>query len=203
MFKKWIREYIEINKREILLIIIMLFVGVLVGIGAYLLSSTSAKELAITSVREVFDISKQETYVRTNIILNGIKADAILIIVLAILSVTLFGRWGIYLIMMLKGAAISVYTILIFNLFGPLWGIVTFFLLVFLVNILYIPALIYLTVALLELNFNIFKARLNSVNTIGVSRLIVTVIFSFIVMFSSVVVEQIVSSIVLNIYTKI
>ena len=203
MLKKWIREYIEINKREILLIIIMLFVGVLVGIGAYLLSSTSAKELAITSVREVFDISKSETYISTNIILNGIKADTTLILVLSILSVTLFGRWVIYLIMMLKGAALSIYTILIFNVFGPLWGMLVFLLLVVLVNVLYIPALIYLTVGMLDVNFNIFKARLNSINSLVVYKLILTVIMSFVIMFSSIVVEQVLSSVALNIYTKI
>lgn len=203
MLKKWIKEYIEINKREILLVISMLLLGVIIGVGAYIFASAQVKALAISSVKEVFDISKAETYVSTNIILNGIKADVILITILAMLSVTLFGRWVIYLIMILKGAALSVYTILLFNVFGPLWGIVTFILLVLLVNILYIPALIYLTVSFLEVNFNIFKARLNNVNVTGIYKLLLTIIVSFIVMFSSIVVEQVTSSIVLSIYTKI
>lgn len=203
MLKKWIKEYIEINKREILLVISMLLLGVIIGVGAYIFASAQVKALAISSVKEVFDISKAETYVSTNIILNGIKADVILITILAMLSVTLFGRLVIYLIMILKGAALSVYTILLFNVFGPLWGIVTFILLVLLVNILYIPALIYLTVSFLEVNFNIFKARLNNVNVTGIYKLLLTIIVSFIVMFSSIVVEQVTSSIVLSIYTKI
>lgn len=203
MLKKWFKEYVEINKREILMIICLMMFGIIIGVGAYVFSGEEVKDMAICSVREVFDMSKSETYISTNIILNGIKSDAILISILAMLSVTLFGRWIIYLIMILKGAALSVYTILLFNLFGPLWGIVTFILLVLLVNILYIPALTYLTVSFLEVNFNIFKAKFSGVNVMGIYKVLLTIILSFIVMFSSIVVEQIVSNIALSIYTKL
>lgn len=203
MLKKWIREYVEINKREIVIIIFMLLLGIVIGVGSYIFASDSVKSLTISNAKEVFDISKSETYVSTNIILNGIKADIILIITLAIFSVTLFGRYIIYLIMMLKGAAVCIYTILLFNIFGPLWGIVVFSLLVLVVNILYIPALIYLTVSFLELNFNIFKTRFSTSNIIGTYKLVFKIIVSFVVMFSSIVVEQLVSSIALSIYTKL
>ena len=203
MLKKWFKEYIEINKRDILLVVCLLMMGVIIGIGAYVFASAQVKDLAISSVREVFDISKTETYVSTNVILNGLKADVILIVVLAMLSVTLFGRWIIYLIMILKGAALSVYTILLFNIFGPLWGIVTFILLVLLVNILYIPALIYLTVSFLDVNFNIFKARFNNINLAGMYKVLFAIMLSFIVMFSSIIVEQIASSVTLSIYKKL
>ncbi len=203
MLKKWFKEYIEINKREIVIIISMLLLGIIIGVGAYIFSATEVKALAISSAKQVFDISKSETYVSTNIILNGIKAEIILIGAVAIFSVTLFGKWLMYITIMLKGAAICVYTIILFNIFGPLWGIVTFILLVLLVNILYIPALMYLTVSFLELNFNIFKAKYTNVNVMGIYKVLLTTIISFVVMFSSIVVEQLVSSIVLCIYTKI
>lgn len=203
MLKKWFREYIEVNKRDILIVISFILLGVIIGIGAYIFSSSAVKELAVASVKEVFDISKSETYVKTNIIVNGMKADILLILVLAILSVTLFGKWIIYLIMLLKGAALSLYTILLFNIFGPLWGIVTTLLLVVTVNILYLPALIYLVVSFLEVNFNVFKARLSSVNISSAYKVLLAIFLSFVIMFSSIVVEQIASGIALNIYTKI
>ena len=203
MLKKWIREYIEINKRDILVVISLILLGIIIGIGTYIFASSEVKTLAISSVKSVFDISKSETYVKTNIIVNGIKADIMLIAILAILSVTLFGKWIIYTLVILKGTAISVYTILLFNVFGPLWGMVTFFLLVLLVNILYIPALIYLVVNFLEVNFNIFKTRQNNLDMIGMYKVLLSVFLSFVIMFSSIVVEQIASSIVLNIYTKL
>ena len=40
------------------------------------------KEVFTTSVKEVLDISKSETYIKTNIILNGISKEIIMIIIL-------------------------------------------------------------------------------------------------------------------------
>lgn len=203
MLKKWIKEYIEINKREILIVIGLMLLGVIIGIGVYIFASSATKDLAIASVKEVFEISKQTTYVKTNVIANGVKADILLILILGISSVTLFGKWIIYTITLLKGMALSIYTILLFNVFGPLWGILVFILLVLLVNILYIPALIYLIINFLEVHFNVFKARINNLNVVEIYKVLMAIFFSFVIMFSSIVVEQLASSIVLNIYTKI
>lgn len=199
MLKKWLREYIQINKREILVIISFLLLGVIIGIVTYIFSSTEVKELAIASVREVFEISKAETYVKTNIILNGVKADIILIAVLAMMSVTLFGKWIIYMITILKGIALSIYTIILFNIFGPFLGMITFLLLVILINIIYIPAFIYIVVCFLDINFSVFKAK---TSTTSLYKVIFTIIIGFILMFSSIVLEQLASTVVLDMYTK-
>ena len=137
------------------------------------------KELAKTSVKDVFDISKEETYVKTNVILNGIKADVILILILAILSVTLFGRVGIDAIVFLKGISYSLYTILLFKIFGPLWGIIVSFLLVILINMIYIPALIFVVVTFLEINFNLFKVKIQSFNVSMIYKAIFSIIMGF------------------------
>ena len=201
MLKKWVREYIQINKRDILLVISLILLGIIMGIGLYIFSPEDTRNLAISSVREVFNISKSNTYVKTNIIMNGIKVNMILMMALAIFSVTLFGKWLIYAIMLLKGAALSIYTILLFKVFGVLWGTIVVFLLVILVNMLYIPAFIYIVVNFLGLNFTIFKTRQN--NLIEIYKIFLSMIFSFAIMFSSIIVEQVVSGIVLNIYSKI
>ena len=203
MLKKWLKGYIEINKRDIWIIIGFMLVGIVIGAGVYAFADNSVKQLAIENVKEVFNISKSEMYVKTNVIANGIKADALLIGILGILSVTLFGKYIIYGIVIIKGASLSIYTILLFNVFGPLWGIVVFALLVLLVNILYIPALIYLAINFLELHFNIFNARLREANMYTPYRIMLAIFISFIIMFSSVVIEQVASGIVLNIYNKI
>ena len=203
MLKKWLHEYIEINKKEITLVISFLVLGIIIGIGIYIFASHSVKELAIFNVKEVFEVSKSELYVKTNVILNGIKADILLILILAILSVTLFGKWIMYALLMLKGISLSLYTILLFNVFGPLWGILVTFLLVILVNLIYIPALIYIVVFFLEINFNIFRIKTSSIDASVVYKTIFSVGLSFLIMFSSIIVEQIASTIVLNIYTKI
>lgn len=203
MLKKWFKEYIEINKRDILIVVGLLLLGVIIGVGTYMFASDSVKMFVAGNVKEVFDISKSETYIKTNIIVNGIKSDIILILILAVLSVTLFGKWIIYLIMIVKGASLSLYTILLFNIFGPFWGLAATLLLVALVNILYIPALIYLVVSFLEVNFNVFKVRLSGLNMSIIYKVLLIILLSFTVMFSSVIVEQIAGSMVLNIYNRI
>lgn len=201
--KKWLKEYFLNNKQDILMVVSLILIGIIIGAVVYIFSGNEVKSVAINCVKEVFEISKSETYVKTNIVVNGIKADIILIFVLFFFTLTLFGKYLIYFIMLLKGVAISIYTAILINIFGMLWGSLVVFMLVILVNILYLPALIYITVAFLEINFNLFKARINSLNALNITKVILAVIAGFMVMFSSTVVEQIVSSIVLNIYGKI
>lgn len=203
MLKKWFKEYYISNKHDILIVLSFILIGILIGCGIYIFSSNVVKELAISEVKEVFEISKSETYVKTNIILNGVKADVILICILTFLMLTLFGKYLIYFVMLLKGISISLYTIMLFKIFGPLLGSLVVFMLVIIVNLIYLPALIYITVAFLEVNFNLFKAKINSINATNVTRIVLAIAVSFIVMFSSIVVEQILSSVVLNLYGKI
>lgn len=203
MLKKWFKEYYISNKQDILIVLSFILIGILIGCGIYIFSSNAVKQLAISEVREVFEISKSETYIKTNIILNGIKADVILICILSFLMLTLFGKYLIYFVMILKGVSISLYAIMLFKIFGPLLGSLVVFMLVIVVNLIYLPALIYITVTFLEVNFNLFKAKINNINALEITRIILAIAFSFIVMFSSVVVEQILSSVVLNIYGKI
>lgn len=201
--KKWFKEYYISNKHDILMVISLILIGIIIGGMLYIFSGSVVKDIAIAEVKEVFEISKAETYVKTNIVLNGIKADVILICVLFFFTLTLFGKYLIYFVMLLKGVALSIYTIILMNIFGPLWGSLVVFMLVILVNLIYLPALIYITVAFLGVNFNLFKARINSLNAGNITKVVLAVILSFMVMFSSVIVEQIVSSVVLNIYGKI
>ena len=203
MIKKWLKEYIEINKKDITFVVSFLILGIITGICIYIFLSNDVKELAVNSVKEVFDLSKSDGYVKTNIILNGIKGNIVLIIALSILSVTLFGKWVMYGIITLKGISLSLYTIFLFKIFGPLWGILVSFLLVILVNIIYIPALIYVVVTFLDINFNIFKVKVSNNNFSVFYKTAFNAFIAFLLMFSSTAVEQISSLITLNIYNKI
>jgi len=202
MLKKWIKEYIQINKREILVVVGLLLLGIIIGVGVYVFSPNEVKNIIVTNVKSVLEISKTDTYVKTNVIMNGVRNNLVLISLLAILSVTLFGKWIIYFLTIIKGAAISLYTILLFNIFGPLWGIIVTLILVILVNVLYIPAFICLIITFLEIHFSIFKTKLN-LNISTTYRVLLVIFICFVIMFSSIIVEQIGSSVVLNIYNKI
>lgn len=202
MLKRVLKEYIKQNYTDIITVVWLLIIGVLIGIGIWMFIDADIKEVFTTSVKEVLDISKSETYIKTNIILNGISKEIIMIIILIILSLTLFGKWLIYFLTVLKGVAITIYSAIIFNTFGFGWGILVELLLVVLVNMIYIPAFIYLVITFLELNFNLFKAKINNLSGLKIASLFIKVCMCFLVMFSSIVLEQIASNIVLKIYTK-
>ena len=202
MLKRVLKEYIKQNYTDIITVVWLLIIGVLIGIGIWMFIDADIKEVFTTSVKEVLDISKSETYIKTNIILNGISKEIIMIIILTILALTLFGKWLIYFLTVLKGVAITIYSAIIFNTFGFGWGILVELLLVVLVNMIYIPAFIYLVITFLELNFNLFKAKINNLSGLKIASIFVKVCMCFLVIFSSIVLEQIASNIVLKIYTK-
>jgi len=203
MVKKWLKEYINKNIYDILIVLVMLVIGLTVGIGIFIFAPESSKDLLITSAKSIFEISKEDAYIKTNIVLNGVQMNAILLLILLISSLTLFGKYIIEFIVILKGMAISIYAIVLFKIFGFGYGLLTIFMLVILVNLIYIPAFIYLTVTFLEINFNIFKTKISNTTILEKVSVLGKVTVAFMVIFSSVVVEQIMSSIVLNIFLKI
>lgn len=203
MVKKWLNEYINKNIYDILIVLVMLVIGIVAGIGIFIFVPDASKELLITSARGIFELSKNEAYIKTNIILNGLEMNALLLLMLLVSSVTLFGKHVIQFIVILKGMAISIYGLVLFKIFGFGYGLIASMLLIVLVNIIYLPAFIYLVVTCLEINFNIFKTRISNTTMLEKIGLLGKIITSFVVIFSSVVVEQIMSSVVLGIFSKI
>lgn len=203
MLKKWLKEYINRNIYDILIVLIMLVIGIVVGVGIYMFASNDSKELLITSARSIFELSKNEAYIKTNIILNGLEMNVLLLAVLLVSSMTLFGKYLIQFIVILKGMAISVYTIVLFKIFGLGYGILSVALLILLVNLIYLPAFIYLAVTFLEINFNIFKTKIANVSMLEKLGILGKIGVAFTVIFSSIVVEQIASSVVLTMFLKV
>lgn len=203
MVKRWLKEYINRNIYDIVIVLIMLVVGIAVGIGIYLFSPQESKELLITSAKSIFELSKNEAYIKTNIILNGLEMNIFLLIVLLVSSVTLFGKYIIQFIVILKGMAISIYATVLFNIFGIWYGTLAVLLLIVLVNLIYLPAFIYLIVTFLEINFNIFKTKISNISMLEKLGVLGKIGAAFILIFSSVAVEQITSSVVLSLFLKV
>lgn len=173
------------------------------GIGIYFLTNANTTNELILSIKEIFDISLEGKILKTNVILNGVKINLTLILIMLFFSITLIGRWFIYITTIFKGAAIGIYSCIMFSIFGWWWGILIALLLVVLVNLVYIPAYIYLTTTLLAFNFEIFNTRKDSTNLYCIVKMLTKVIVAFIFMFSSSILEQLLTNVVFKIYTKI
>lgn len=191
------------NKYEVIVFSFIVLVGIVIGISTFLVAEDNTRRIATEAVTGVLDLSAKEEFIKADIILNGLKSNFIFITILFIFAMTLFGKWGIYISMLIKGIALGIYTSVLFNVFGFGYGLLVNILLVLLVNIIYIPALIYICVSLYNLNFDIFKMR----NGVNISSSIIKSVFEvftgFILIFSSIILEQIMSTVMLNIYTKV
>lgn len=203
MIKKLFKEYVLENKYDLCMIVMLLIIGGVCGIGIYCLANANTTNELISSIKQIFDISLEGKILKSNIILNGIKINLALIFVLLFFSITLIGRWFIYVTTILKGAAVGIYTCIIFSIFGLWWGLLTFLLLVVLVNLVYIPAYIYLTTTLLAFNFEIFNTKKDSTNLYCIAKMLTKVIAAFVFMFSSGIVEQLLTNVVFQIYGKL
>lgn len=202
MLKKLVKEYMLKNKYDLFLILMMLLIGIVVGIGVYVFSDASVKEILITEATEVFKISASKEYLETNVVVNGIKTNILLICILAIASVTLFGRYIIEMITLIKGAMISIYAFILFNVFGIGYGIAAVLLLVVVINVIYLPAYIFLSVMFMEIHFNIFKKK-SGVTNLEMLSYLGKGILSFVVIFSSVITEQVASLVALKLFLNI
>ena len=199
MFKRYVKEYILKNKYDLAILLIMLITGVVVGIGIYMFSDINVKEELVIKATEVFKLASSKEYIETKVVPNGIKTNVILLLILAASSVTLFGRYVIEMMVLLKGAMLSIYSAILFNVFGLGYGILVVLLLVVLVNLVYIPAYLFLALLFMEIHFNIFKTKQSAINIIETLGNIMKIFMGFVVMFSSIVLEQVLSLVVLKV----
>lgn len=203
MLKKWIKNYFVNNKYDVLLFVAIITIGVFIGISTFLLSGEKTQGIVVESVTGVLDLSVKEEFIKANIIADGLKSNLVLILIMIFFSITLFGKWGIYIIMLLKGIGIGIYIAVLFTVFGFWWGLLVNMLLVIIINLIYIPSLIYIAVSLVGLNFYAFKTRNDGLTSKQIFRTILDIFMGFVLIFSSVILEQILSTITLNIYATL
>lgn len=203
MLKKWIKNYFVNNKYDVLVFVAIITIGVFIGISTFLLSGEKTQGIVVESVTGVLDLSVKEEFIKANIIADGLKSNLVLILIMIFFSITLFGKWGIYIIMLLKGIGIGIYIAVLFTVFGFWWGLLVNMLLVIIINLIYIPSLIYIAVSLVGLNFYAFKTRNDGLTSKQIFRTILDIFMGFVLIFSSVILEQILSTITLNIYATL
>ena len=201
MFKRYIHKYIKENRNEIFIIAIMLIVGIISGIIMFALIRNESIDILIESMNETLSLSTNKSFVKMSIVLNAAKNNALLIVVMLFLSITLIGRGCIYAFTLLKGIILGIYTCILLQIFGIGYGALVVLMQVILVNVIYIPAYIYLAVELILFNLDLFKIRTSGINLY--TKLATKIGAVFVVMFSSSIIEQIFTNISLNLYSKL
>lgn len=203
LFKRTILNYIEKNRKIILGILICLGVGFVVGIAGYLFMDKAIILELNSYVKTSLELSKTEGYQKINVIINGIKSNFIFAFILCLASITIIGIPIIYMMYLIKGIAIGIYICILFSIFGFWNAILCILMLIIIVNMIYLPSIIYIGVNLLKFNNqlieNIREGKLLQSVIIECSKLFI----GFTVIFSSIILEDIFSKIVIKIYQNL
>lgn len=106
---------------------IVYIIGVLLGFIIYLSLDFENRTNIVGSLKEVVDMTELENFEQVNIIKNGIKINILVIALLVFSSFTILTFQVVAAAIMLRGISLSIYICILFNIFGPLKGIVAMF----------------------------------------------------------------------------
>lgn len=196
--KKYLMNYIKENLKVLSVFIICILIGVISGIIVYVFSVNGTKEELKSVIVNTLEISKQDNFEGINVIKNGITTNLILIFLLYFSTITLISPFIISVLNFIKGFSIGIYIPIIFAIFGISKGMLVIILLILIPNIFYIPAYVFLSTNALNLHFNIINKNGSKVSILIKQIIYIIAAFSFILL--SVILEQIFSTNIINIY---
>lgn len=203
MLKKLLREYIAENRKVVTLLFVCIITGILAGIVIYSVSGKEVKDILTSQMTEAIKVTDNGEFIKTEVIYNGVKNNIAYIFVMFVFSIMLYGTVFIYLLYIVKGLSIGIYVGTIFGIFGFFWGALVVLLMVVLINVVYLPALSFIGVTMINYNLNLmeYKREVRKVNTL--SKVIVKTLFGLMIIFSSIIIEQLMSNIVIKIVSKV
>jgi len=201
--KNYILKMLKENKKSIKVFIFCILLGLATGFISYNFLSVDNKQELVDSVKITLDICKNENFEKVSILQNGLNSSFITIILFLIVSTTIVAPIVFCCIYFLKGFAIGIYISVIYSIFGFWNGTLSNFLINIIPNLIFIPVYIYIGIKTIDFHYYIcgtstIKEKVKRLIYLGYSYIICMPFF-----FLSIVIEQIVFPIVLNIYLKI
>lgn len=195
---KSIQKYIKDNFSVISRLLVIYTIGLSIGIAIFIF--TDIKTEYINIVKQILDGIKLDNFESINVIINGLKNNMILILILYSCIITLIAPIIIAIILTLKAIITGIYICTLFSIFGIIKGIIVIFCSVFIPLIFSLLGYIFICTNII----NIFL-KINSSEKVDfkfIIKQLYWMIISFSLISFSLVVEQIMSNIVINIYSK-
>ena len=199
MLKNMVKEYVYQNKKIVIGLFVCILVGVVSGFVIYNFSSKDVKGILVKQMTESIELSEKEDFIKIDVIYNGIKNNICLIFFMFVFSIMLYGTILIYFLYIIKGVAIGIYIGTLFGIFGVWWGLLVVLLLIVLVNIVYLPAMIFIGTTFINYNLNVLEYRRDVKKVESISKVLFKVAFGLMIVFSSIIVEQLMSNFVIKI----
>jgi hypothetical protein len=196
---KGIQKYIRDNFDLISKLILIYIIGIVTGIMLFVF--TDIKNEYTKIINDTFEMSKQDNFEGINIISNGIKNNMVYIGVLYFSLITIIAPILIFLMISLKAINTGLYMCSMFKIFGIFKGIIVSFISVILPNLFSLVGYIVICTNIIVL-FN-YIAKNEKFDVKVIIKHIYYLIISLSLISFSLVVEQLMTSATLNIYTNI
>lgn len=198
--KNKIFEYINHNIKTISVITLFIILGIIIGLFLYQFISNGIKNDFINTMKSTLELTKNVNFEGINIIKNGLISNIFLVIIIYMLSLTLFSTYFITLISFFKGLSIGMYIPTLFNIFGMSKGVLATLLLIIIPNLVYIPSYVFLSTNSIKFHYLLLSGESKIVVLL---REIVKVVIGFSIMFLGVILEQFTSAFVVSLYSSI
>ena len=193
---KSIQKYIVENIHTILKLLIIYFIGIAIGIILFNLSGIKTDYVDI--VRNVFDSVNEENFKSINVILNGIKNNALFIGLLYLSLITLIAPIAVCVLLMLKAIITGIYICCLFSVLGIGNGLIAVFLSVILPLLFTLSAYIFISTNIINLYISFTSD--GKIEIKDILKNIYWLIISFSLISLSVVLEQVMTGIIFNLY---
>ena len=193
---KSIQKYIVENIHTILKLLIIYFIGIAIGIILFNLSGIKTDYVDI--VRNVFDSVNEENFKSINVILNGLKNNALFIGLLYLSLITLIAPIVVCVLLMLKAIITGIYICCLFSVLGIGNGLIAVFLSVILPLLFTLSAYIFISTNIINLYISFTSD--GKIEIKDILKNIYWLIISFSLISLSVVLEQVMTGIIFNLY---
>ena len=193
---KSIQKYIVENLHTILKLLIIYAIGIAIGIILFNLSGIKTDYVDI--VRNVFDSVNEENFKSINVILNGIKNNALFIGLLYLSLITLIAPIVVCVLLMLKAIITGIYICCLFSVLGIGNGLIAVFLSVILPLLFTLSAYIFISTNIINLYISFTSD--GKIEIKDILKNIYWLIISFSLISLSVVLEQVMTGIIFNLY---
>ena len=193
---KSIQKYIVENLHTILKLLIIYAIGIVIGIILFNLSSIKTDYVDI--VKNVFDSVNEENFKSINVILNGLKNNILFISLLYLSLITLIAPIVVCVLMMLKAVITGIYICCLFSVLGIGNGLIAVFLSVILPLLFTLSAYIFISTNIINLYISFTSD--GKIEIKDILKNIYWLIISFSLISLSVVLEQVMTGIIFNLY---
>ena len=204
MLKSFVSKYIEKNREIILKLGFITLVGFICGIAIYLMINSEIRDELRSQMVKALEISKEKEYIGVNIIYNGIKNNIVFILIVAMSCIVMYGYLLLYSCYLVKGISLGLYTCFLFNIFGVWYGMLEVLIMVILVNAICLPSLFGIGEIFINRSKSMLGGKVNLLyNNKDKYINLLKIVLYIVIVFSSVILEQLMTGITINIYKNI